>query len=207
MPNHVSYESNLMTPSKIVCVGRNYVAHIQELNNDMPGELVLFMKPNSAISEQLIAPSQRCRFETEICFLVKGGTFAAVGVGFDLTLVDVQKRLKEKRLPWEKSKAFNASATFSHFVSCPETLDQLVVQLDVDGARQQYGGTELMIYKPDEILRQVKELFTLEDGDIVMTGTPKGVDDIKAGSTYEVTLFNGEEVLVTQRWEAAAAST
>ena len=95
----------------------------------------------------------------------------------------------------------------THFVSCPETLDQLVVQLDVDGARQQYGGTELMIYKPDEILRQVKELFTLEDGDIVMTGTPKGVDDIKAGSTYEVTLFNGEEVLVTQRWEAAAAST
>ena len=119
--NQVLYDGLPITPSKIVCVGRNYVEHIQELNNDVPDQMVLFIKPNSAIS-----PTLRCyhqeplHYETELCFMVVDGAFKAASVGLDLTKRQLQSQLKIKGLPWERAKGFDGSALFSEFVSIPQ---------------------------------------------------------------------------------------
>ena len=196
----VSFNLHTYTPSKLLCVGRNYVKHIEELNNAMPGELVLFMKPNSAISERLICPPQRCRFETEITLLMQDEKVVAVGLGFDLTLVEVQQRLKKKSLPWEKSKAFDGSAVLSHFVAAPESLENLWLQLEINGEVRQKGGVAEMIHKPDQILAEIGQHFSLQDGDLVMTGTPHGVGDLVAGDILVASLWNNKEKLLAQEW-------
>jgi len=200
--NTVTFDGQQVTPSKVLCVARNYVAHIEELGNEVPDELPLFIKPNSAISSELRAPGQRCRYETEIALLMNRGQVAGVGVGLDLTLVDVQTRLKQRGLPWEKAKAYDGSAVFSAFVPTPENLATLRVTLDVDGTRRQDGGVELMIHKPPRIVAEILESFSLEDGDLIMTGTPEGVGDVIAGERYEASLFDGDRLLVRQAWTA-----
>ena len=201
--NNVSFDGGVISPSKIVCVARNYVAHIRELGNEVPGQMAIFMKPNSAISHVLRVPKERCRYETEICFLILDGNVGGVGVGLDLTLADVQNALKEKGLPWETAKAFDGAATFSEFVQPPETLDGLRLTLHIGEELRQDGGVDLMIHKPAEILADIKEYFSLEDGDIIMTGTPEGVGDVVADDRYTVRLYDGDNVLVEQSWTAA----
>ncbi len=198
----VSFDGRAIAPSKIVCVARNYVAHIHELGNEVPSDMPVFMKPNSAISRELRMPRGRCRYETEICLLIENGGIAGVGVGLDLTLVDVQRGLKERGLPWERAKAYDGAATFSKFVLAPETLDELRLTLHIGDELRQDGGVELMIYKPAEILADLSESFTLEDGDIVMTGTPQGVGDLVAGELYVARLHDGNAVMVEQQWTA-----
>ena len=196
----ISFDDQVFIPSKIVCVGRNYVKHIEELNNSDPGELVLFIKPNSSISERLFCPSQRCRFETEITLLMEGGKPVAVGLGFDLTLVEVQQRLKAKSLPWEKSKAFDGSAVFSSFVAIPNSFDTLWLQLEINGVLRQKGGVAEMIHKPAQILKEVGLHFHLCDGDLVMTGTPHGVADLVVGDMFVASLWSGHDKLLAQEW-------
>ena len=103
----VKLASEEFTPSKIVCVGRNYAEHIAELNNETPTSMVLFVKPNSAISQQLHAEhnGEALHYETELCFLIKNKQLAGVGLGLDLTKRSLQSALKEKGLPWERAKA------------------------------------------------------------------------------------------------------
>jgi 2-keto-4-pentenoate hydratase/2-oxohepta-3-ene-1,7-dioic acid hydratase in catechol pathway len=193
-----------LAPSKIVCVGRNYVAHIKELGNDIPDDMVVFNKPNSAISTVLRAEvdGETLHFEGEIVLLVKGGRFAAVGFGLDLTRRELQSVLKKKGLPWERAKAFDGAALFSEFVPLPAAIDQLALQLDVDGNRRQAGGVGLMIYKPATILEELRRFTTLEDGDLVMTGTPEGVGPIHRGERFEGRILAGEKVLVSASWLA-----
>jgi len=199
--SQIQFEKEAVTPSKVVCVGRNYVAHIHELQNQIPGELVLFIKPNTSISETLICPEENCRYETEITFVMKDGRFAGMGIGLDLTLVDVQNRLKSKSLPWEKAKAFDASAVFSHFVPVPESLENLSLALKINGELRQKGGVAEMIYKPEAILTETQQHFTLQDGDLLMTGTPKGVGTLVKGDTFEVALFDGDSEVLTHTWQ------
>ena len=192
-----------VSPGKIVCVGRNYVEHIHELQNEVPQELVLFLKPNSAIDEELWVPAERCRFEAEICFLLEGGRPAAVGVGLDLTLVEVQSRLKSKGLPWEKAKAFDGAAVFSPFVPFDaDNLRGLEVRLSINDSERQRGGVVQMIHPPEAILAEVARHFSLDDHDIIMTGTPKGVGDLRAGDRFAGAIWQEEQLLVSQRWEA-----
>jgi len=200
----VSVNGTTVTPSKIVCVGRNYVAHIQELGNEVPQDMVVFNKPNSAISNVLRSQvdGETLHYEGEIVLLVLGGEFAAVGFGLDLTRRELQSSLKQKGLPWERAKAFDGAALFSEFVPLPPDLGQLALQLEVDGEVRQAGGVDMMIYPPATIRAELRKFTTLEDGDLVMTGTPAGVGAIRPGERCEGRILSGGEVLVSASWVA-----
>jgi len=202
--NTVSFEGRAITPSKIVCVGRNYVEHIAELGNEMPSEMVIFVKPNSAIGAQLQSRhSEPLHYEGELCLLVENNSFAALGFGLDLTKRALQSRLKEKGLPWERAKAFDGAACFSDFVALGDTpLDNLSLQLEINGDLRQEGGYELMMYKPGQILEGIARFMSLDDGDIIMTGTPKGVGQVQPGDRFVGRVLSGEQILVSAEWIA-----
>lgn len=203
--NQITLDGAPITPSKVVCVGRNYVEHINELGNEVPDEMVLFVKPNSAISSSLLAShnGDELHYEGEISFLYKNGKFSAVAFGIDLTKRSVQNVLKSKSLPWERSKAFNGSAVFSEFVSLQPEVSLLGLTLSINDTLIQEGDTQLMLYKPDEILAEIQSFMALTDGDIVMTGTPKGVGKIIAGDVYIGTVTQNEKTLVSHQWTAS----
>ncbi len=202
--NTVTCNGVAVTPSKVVCVGRNYVAHIRELGNDIPEDMVVFIKPNSAISDTLYsqADGEPLHYEGEVVLLVENGRFTAVGFGLDLTRRKLQSSLKKKGLPWERAKAFDGAAVFSEFVPLPEHLDELTLQLQVDGKPRQAGGVEMMIYQPATILSELQKFTTLENGDLVMTGTPEGVGAINRGERFDGAVLNGSKVLVQASWIA-----
>lgn len=191
-------------PSKIVCVGRNYVAHIRELGNDIPDHMVVFNKPNSAISDTLHAriDGEGLHYEGELAFAVEHGRLAAVGFGLDLTRRTLQSALKAKGLPWERAKAFDGAALFSAFVALPAEPDRLALRVTVDGALRQAGGVELMLYPPAMILRELASFTTLEDGDIIMTGTPAGAGEVRPGQVFEGQVLLDETRLVSHSWTA-----
>jgi len=201
--NSVNIDGKPITPSKVICIGRNYVDHIHELGNEMPDEMVVFLKPNSAISNELISFHQEpLHYEGEICLMVIGGEFRAVGFGLDLTKRQLQSKLKAKGLPWERAKAFDGSAVMGDFASIENIDDSLSLKLAIDGEAIQQGGVELMMYKPQQILESLKEHFTLEDGDIVMTGTPKGVEKINAGGVFHGQINQANKTLISSEWQA-----
>ncbi|WP_028950775.1 fumarylacetoacetate hydrolase family protein [Sulfurihydrogenibium subterraneum] len=195
----VIFEDKEVIPSKVLCVGRNYVEHIYELKNQIPDEIVLFIKPNSAISNRFIKPKGRCRYEGEISFIVEDGKYVGVGFGIDLTLVEEQEKAKKKSLPWEKAKAFDNSGIFSKFVRI-DNFYGLEMKLFKNGDLVQFGSIDLMINKPDDILSEIKKYFSLEDYDIVMTGTPKGVGDFEVGDEFIGQILKYGKVLVEERW-------
>jgi 2-keto-4-pentenoate hydratase/2-oxohepta-3-ene-1,7-dioic acid hydratase in catechol pathway len=201
--NVVIVDKKQVTPSKIICIGRNYVDHIEELGNEVPDEMVVFLKPNSAISSQLQSFHQEnLHYEAELCFLYQEGRFSAVAVGLDLTKRTLQAKLKAKGLPWERAKAFNGSAVFSDFVLIDNMDNSLSLSLTIDGEIIQSGGVELMMVKPNEILTQLQDFMDLEDGDIVMTGTPKGVGEITSGSQFIGEVIHQDKTLVSSIWVA-----
>ena len=201
-----------VTPSKVVCIGRNYVDHIKELANEIPDEMVVFLKPNSAISATLSAMhnDEALHYEAELSFLYQGGQFTAVALGLDLTKREVQGKLKAKGLPWERAKAFDGSAVFSDFVAIPEEgLSQLNLSLVINDELKQQGGVSLMLVKPAEILKELQSFISLEDGDIVMTGTPKGVGVIATEDSFVGQIYLQQEdsqmassALLTCQWQA-----
>ena len=201
----ITWEGERLFPSKIVCVGRNYVAHIEELGNEMPDSMVVFNKPNSAITDTLLsrAGGQTLHYEGELAFLVMHGALAAVAFGLDLTKRSLQSELKGKGLPWERAKAFDGAALFSDFKTLPGDLSQLSLELWVDDLQRQTGGVDLMINSPDRILSELATFTTLEDGDIIMTGTPSGVGEIKAGEEFHGRVLVGNSPLITTTWTAA----
>ncbi|MFV7783526.1 fumarylacetoacetate hydrolase family protein [Shewanella marisflavi] len=199
----VKYLEQHVTPSKIVCVGRNYVEHIKELNNEIPDDMVLFVKPNSAISDTLLSVHQEpLHYEAELCLMVKAGRFEAVGVGLDLTKRQLQSQLKAKGLPWERAKAFDGAALFSEFVPLSGELASLSFRLAVDGELRQSGDVTMMINQPGAILAELGTFMQLEDGDILMTGTPKGVGQIVAGECFTLSLYQDDRLLNSHSWLA-----
>lgn len=196
----IHYENQKLEVSKVVCIGRNYVEHIKELGNEIPSSMVVFNKPNSAISDRLYYFSEQCRFEGEICFLIRDGKIEAVGFGLDLTHADIQNHLKSKGLPWERAKAFDHSAVLSDFVTICEKLDTLSMKLTVNNVLVQFATYDLMMYKPDTMLSEIKSFMTLEDNDIIMSGTPKGVGTYRLGDKFVGQVFSGETLLVEKEW-------
>ncbi len=192
------------TPSKIVCIGRNYAAHAAELGNEIPDEMVVFLKPNSAIGDTLHAQNggEPLHYEGEIVFAVANGQPAAVGFGLDLTRRALQSTLKGKGLPWERAKAFDGAALFSDFVALPDDIDALEVLLEVNGDTRQRGGVPLMLYRPATIFAQLQSFLTLEDGDLVMTGTPQGVGEVGAGERFTGSVLYRGATLVSATWVA-----
>ena len=205
--NTISVNGNTVQPSKILCIGRNYRAHIEELGNEIPDSMVVFNKPNSAISDTLYSDinKQPLHYESELAFTVKEGKLDAVGFGLDLTKRALQSALKAKGLPWERAKAFDGAALFSAFVTLPKDIEGLSLQLNVDGEHRQAGGISLMIYTPVQIIRELETFTTLEDGDIIMTGTPAGVGEIKAGQGFDGEVLLAGKTLVSATWIAVAS--
>jgi len=190
-----------ITPSKVICIGRNYAEHIAELGNEMPDDMVVFLKPNSAISKNLMSFHQEpLHYEGEICLMVMDGKFCAVGFGLDLTKRTLQGELKAKGLPWERAKAFDGSAVLSEFTRFNGPADNFALTLLIDGQLTQQGGVDLMLFKPDKILELLKQDFTLEDGDIVMTGTPKGVGLIQEHAIFKGVINQGIQEILTIEW-------
>ena len=196
---------------KIICIGRNYTKHIEELDNEKPKEPVIFLKPDSSVvlkNNPFIIPpfSDDIHYEVEV--LVKINRigkhidkkfahkyYQEIGLGIDFTARDLQARLKSKGLPWEKSKAFDGSALMSEFVSKEGyDLNNLKFQLTKNDVLVQDGNTANMLWKIDEIISYVSQFFTLKIGDVIFTGTPAGVgkvspDDILEGSLETSKMF------------------
>ncbi|MGF1697081.1 fumarylacetoacetate hydrolase family protein [Vibrio lamellibrachiae] len=212
--NSVRIDDTSITPSKIICIGRNYLEHIHELNNAVPDEMVVFNKPNSAVTSKLLSSAARCgglllsdaetiHYETEICFAIKKGQIDAVGIGLDLTKRALQSELKGKGLPWERAKSFDNSAVFSRFVSIRDiNVHQLQVELFINSMRVQCGSVSEMIYSPSTILAEIKTYTSLADGDIIMTGTPKGVGEVHQGDIFLARLKCDETTLIEIEWAA-----
>jgi 2-keto-4-pentenoate hydratase/2-oxohepta-3-ene-1,7-dioic acid hydratase in catechol pathway len=183
---------------KIICVGRNYAAHIDELENERPEDPVLFLKPDTAIllkKQPFFIPefSDNVHHEVEILVRIKkigkhiDRRFAhkyydEIGLGIDFTARDLQSKLKEKGLPWEKAKAFDGSAVIGNFLpkSNFETLDNINFKLLKNESIVQEGNTALMLWKIDELIEYISKYFTLKIGDIIFTGTPAGVAKVAA---------------------------
>jgi 2-keto-4-pentenoate hydratase/2-oxohepta-3-ene-1,7-dioic acid hydratase in catechol pathway len=201
--NSITLNGQNISPSKIICIGRNYVEHIEELKNEMPTEPVIFIKPNSAISNDLCTHQQdEIHYEGEITFLIQSGELHAVGFGLDLTKREIQSQLKTKGLPWERAKAFDRSSVFSEFVRFNGKIENLRMELYINGNLIQQAGYDLMLNKPHRLLDEIKTFLSLEDGDLIMTGTPKGVGKVNSGDTFSGKIFEKDHLLVEANWIA-----
>lgn len=191
---------------KIVCVGRNYVEHIQELGNEMHEKPVVFLKTVSSViysGDTIIYPhfSSDMHHETELVLLigekVKNAdlvtaerAIAGYGIGLDMTLRDVQADLKKKGHPWTIAKCFDTSTVLSEFIlkfNHKLSLDEYI-SLKVNGVQKQRDQLNKMIHKPAEIVHYISSLMTLEKGDLIFTGTPKGVGKVESGDRLEAEL-------------------
>ena len=188
---------------KIICIGRNYAKHIEELKNERPESPVIFMKPDTAILPKktpFYIPDFSDDVHHEVEILVKinkvgkyiDAKFAhkyydEIGLGIDFTARDVQATLKEKGLPWEISKAFDGSAIIGDFISKNNfiSVENITFELIKNGQTVQKGNTAQMIWKIDEIISYVSQFFTLKKGDIIFTGTPDGVSKVSPNDVLE----------------------
>lgn len=185
---------------KILAVGRNYAAHIEELNNERPESPVVFFKPDTALlrnNEPFYYPefSNDVHFEVEILLKIcKPGKhiqekyassyYDEIGIGIDFTARDLQQHAKKKGLPWALAKGFNNSAPISGFYPIDHFGDihNLNFGLEIDGIERQRGNTSLMLFSFDQIISYISRFFTLKKGDIVFTGTPEGVGPVSIGN-------------------------
>lgn len=188
---------------KIICIGRNYASHIAELQNERPGEPVVFLKPDTAVLPKdfpFVIPEFSNDVQHEVELLVRinragkyiDAKFAhkyydEIGLGIDFTARDVQQGLKEKGLPWEKAKAFDGSAVIGDFLSKKifSSQETITFELTNNGTTVQRGNSANMLWKIDEIIAYVSRFFTLKTGDIIFTGTPEGVAKVSPGDVLE----------------------
>jgi 2-keto-4-pentenoate hydratase/2-oxohepta-3-ene-1,7-dioic acid hydratase in catechol pathway len=194
---------------RIFAIGRNYVEHIQELNNERPDEPVIFTKPDTAILRNN-APfyhpsfSNDVHHEVELVLRIsKEGKnieekfasryYDAIGIGIDFTARDLQQKAKDKGLPWDIAKGFNGSAPISDtFIAVEKFADvkNINFKLEVNGTLRQQGNTSLMLFPFDYIISYLSKFFTLKTGDLIFTGTPKGVAAVKPGDTLSAYIEN-----------------
>lgn len=187
---------------KIICIGRNYAEHAQELGNEIPESPVIFMKPDTAVLKKgsdFYIPefSEDVHYELEVVLKIsKGGKYIQlenaakhyeeIGLGIDFTARDLQTKLKSKGLPWELAKAFDGSAVVSDFFKKENfDLKNLNFSLLKNKEEVQNGNTSLMIFSPEEIITFVSQYFTLRVGDLIFTGTPKGVGQVNENDFLE----------------------
>ena len=189
---------------KIICVGRNYVAHAEELGNRVPGEPVIFMKPQTALlpkGHPFFYPSFTSDLHYEVELVVKINRngkkieerfahryYDSIGIGIDFTARDLQTELKAKGLPWEKAKAWDFSAPLSEdfiTLSSFEDISNIEFGLKKNGEWVQRGSSDLMIFSIDRLIAHISEYFTLKMGDLIFTGTPAGVGPVIIGDRLE----------------------
>lgn len=196
---------------KIICIGRNYTEHAEELGNDVPDEPVLFIKPKTALntssSFEIPSFSDDIHFELELVLRIsKSGKdiaeedahqyFNEIGLGIDFTARDVQSKLKAKGLPWEKAKAFDGSAVVSGFISFSELKNKQEInfELYLNQELKQVGSSSHMLFNFHQIIAHASQYFSLEKGDLIFTGTPKGVGKVDAGDIL-IGSLEGKKIL------------
>lgn len=197
---------------KIICVGRNYAEHIAELNNQTPDSPVIFLKPETAQirpGDDFYYPdfSKDVHYEVELVVKIdKVGKnieekfahkyYSEIGIGIDFTARDLQSELKAKGLPWELAKAFNGSAPVSEFVPVSDFADiqNVNFSLDVNDETRQNGNSSMMIYRINYLISFVSKYFMLKKGDLIFTGTPKGVGPVKVGDKLTASI-EGKKML------------
>ncbi len=188
---------------KIICVGRNYADHARELNNEVPADPVLFMKPETALilpRQPFFYPDFSNEIHHEIEVVVRINRlgkhiepqfahryYSEVALGIDFTARDLQQKLKEKGLPWEKSKAFDGSAYVGEWIPIDSGLDvhHLNFHLTRNGETVQWGNTSQMLFSINNLISYISTYFTLKIGDLIFTGTPAGVGPVTIGDTLE----------------------
>ena len=188
---------------KIICIGRNYVNHIEELQNERPSEPVIFMKPDSAVllkQHPFVIPEFSNDIHHEIELIVKINKvgkyidtkfahkyYDEISVGIDFTARDIQNELKSKGLPWEKAKSFDGSAVIGEFLPKKQfnSLENITFELTNNNKLVQKGNASHMLWKIDELISYVSRYFTLKIGDIIFTGTPAGVAAVKSEDVLE----------------------
>ena len=188
---------------KIICIGRNYAKHIEELKNERPNEPVIFMKPDSAIllkQHPFVIPEFSNDIHHEIELIVKINKvgkyidtkfahkyYDEISVGIDFTARDLQNDLKAKGLPWEKAKSFDGSAVIGEFLPKSQfnSLENITFELTNNSKTVQKGNASYMLWKIDELISYVSQYFTLKIGDIIFTGTPEGVSAVKTEDVLE----------------------
>lgn len=194
---------------RIFAIGRNYAEHIKELNNERPDEPVIFTKPDTAIIRNngpFYFPefSKDVHHEVELVLRIsKEGKniqdkfaskyYDAIGVGIDFTARDLQQKAKEKGLPWDIAKGFNGSAPISDkflLVSDFKDLKNINFSLSINGEVRQQGNTSFMLFNFDYIISYLSKFFTLRTGDLIFTGTPKGVGPVKVGDRLAAYIEN-----------------
>ena len=184
---------------KIICIGRNYAAHIEELKNEKPGQPVVFLKPDTALIKggaPFFYPDFSTNIHHEIELVLKISKegkyiqpqfahryFEEIGLGIDFTARDLQDQCKAKGLPWEIAKAFNGSAPIGEFKSVAELgdLKNIDFHLEINGELKQKGNTSLMLFDFATIISYISKFFTLKKGDLIYTGTPAGVGPVQIG--------------------------
>ena len=188
---------------KIICIGRNYTKHIEELQNERPVEPIIFLKPDSAVllkQHPFVIPEFSDDIHHEIEIIVKINKvgkyieqkfahkyYEEISVGLDFTARDLQEKLKNQGLPWEKAKGFDGSAVIGDFLSKKvfSSLESLNFELTNNGETVQKSNSNLMLWKIDEIIAYVSQYFTLKIGDIIFTGTPEGVAVVRPNDVLE----------------------
>ncbi|MEP1087796.1 fumarylacetoacetate hydrolase family protein [Algoriphagus sp.] len=197
---------------KIICIGRNYAAHIEELKNEIPGNPVVFLKPDTALLKDgapFFYPdfSKNIHHEAELVLKIsKQGKYIEkkfahryydqIGLGIDFTARDLQDQCKSKGLPWEIAKGFNGAAPIGGFKSVDdfEDLKNIDFHLTINGELRQKGNTSLMLFEFGTIIEYVSQFFMLKTGDLIYTGTPSGVGPVQIGDRLEG--FIGSEKLL-----------
>lgn len=190
--------------TKVVCVGRNYAEHAKELNNPVPDKPILFIKPESSVvslHEALSIPKADCHYETEIAVLIGSELkqadeqqaeqgIAGIGLAIDLTKRALQAELKAKNHPWEEAKAFDGACPLSDFLmpSQVSDLEAINFSLTINDELKQKGNSSDMLMSILPLIAHISQIFTLRPGDIVLTGTPKGVGELFPGDRLALAL-------------------
>lgn len=206
-------------PSKIICVGRNYADHARELGNAVPDQAILFIKPPSSLAplEQGIRWNTdlgSCHYECELSLRIDRplknvsspeqalAAIGAVTLGLDLTLRDLQDKLKSKGNPWERCKAFDGACLLGDWVDASEIEDWQHAQykFEINDELRQSGDSAHMIFKIADLIMEISQIFSLEPGDVIMTGTPAGVAALKSGDQLKMTLQGKTQDFTWTTW-------
>jgi 5-carboxymethyl-2-hydroxymuconate isomerase len=211
----IKNSSNRVPVGKIICVGRNYAEHAKELGNEIPAGPIIFLKPPSSViysNEEIVYPSfsNEMHHEVELVLLLgkkvknaglteAGDAIAGYGVGLDMTLRDIQDELKKKGHPWTIAKCFDTSAVLSDFILKNDymlTLNE-EISLSINGENRQREKLNMMLFSPVKLLQYVSSFMTLEEGDLIFTGTPKGVGKVAKGDKLFAKIDNIAELYCT----------
>ena len=199
----MTLDNQAINIAKIICIGKNYTDHIKEMGDATPSEMVLFAKPVTSANTELILPKKSFRFEAEICLLMNEQKIIGIGIGLDMTLDEIQKDLKNNGLPWERSKGFKNSGIYSDFVSV-SNIDQSQIELKfyVNDNLKQHAKSSQMVYSISHIVDECESVFGLNTYDIIMTGTPSGIDTLREGDKCRGELYHQGELVLQKEWVA-----